>query len=156
MEKAFAKVMGNYEYINYGWQAESARFLSGAPTFIYYSKDYNAANIWPMIDNALSRGFNVGCDTNGFTSFGLAASHAYHVIGTYQIKDTNGNVVARLINVRNPWNIDTYSGPWGDGQPQWTAAYQAQVPYVNNKNDGSFFIEDKDFLAGFPYFDINH
>ena len=27
---------------------------------------------------------------------------------------------------------------------------------MNNKNDGSFFIEDKDFLTGFPYFDINH
>ena len=33
LEKAFAKVMGNYEFINYGWQAEANRVLNGAPTF---------------------------------------------------------------------------------------------------------------------------
>jgi len=31
LEKAFAKINGNYENINFGYQAESFRILTGAP-----------------------------------------------------------------------------------------------------------------------------
>jgi hypothetical protein len=58
--------------------------------------------------------------------------------------------------VRNPWNIDTFEGAWSDGSSQWTAAYKAQVPYVNNQYDGSFFIQDTDFPTAFYYFQINN
>lgn len=35
VEKAFAKMMGNYENIGGGWQAETWRILNGAPTRFY-------------------------------------------------------------------------------------------------------------------------
>jgi hypothetical protein len=35
LEKAFAKVNGNYEYIGLGWQSESLRILNGAPSKFY-------------------------------------------------------------------------------------------------------------------------
>jgi hypothetical protein len=56
--------MGNYEYVNYGWQSESLRVLTGAPTFMNYMSSYNATNIWSQVDTALKRGFNVGVDTS--------------------------------------------------------------------------------------------
>jgi hypothetical protein len=59
------------------------RVITGAPSYFYYMSAYTVSNIWQTIDSALKRGFNVGCDTSGFTAFGLASSHAYHIIGTY-------------------------------------------------------------------------
>lgn len=48
--------------------------------------------------------------------------------------------------MRDPHGTDAgYTGNWKDDSPLWTAEYKAQVPYINNKNDGYFFIEDTDF-----------
>jgi hypothetical protein len=104
-----------------------------------------------MIQSALASRFNVGADTDGSTYFGMVASHAHHVVGTYTIYDTSGNVVANLIRVRNPWNMDYYSGPWCDGDSRWTAAYEAQVPYANNWYDGYFFMDANSFQEAFYY-----
>lgn len=61
-----------------------------------------------------------------------------------------------MLRVRNPWNTDNYSGPWGDSSSLWTAEYKAQVPYKSNYNDGVFFIDQDSFKTGFYYYQINH
>ena len=40
LEKAFAKYTGNYEMIQFGWQAEALKILTGAPTIIYKADKY--------------------------------------------------------------------------------------------------------------------
>ena len=70
------------------------------------------------------------------------------------LKDTAGNVVHRLYRVRNPWGQDIYTGPWCDSSNLWTSAFKAQVPYASNTRDGAFFIEDKDFVNAFNYYEI--
>lgn len=47
-----------------------------------YLRNYTVKNIFDEIDSAIDMGFNVGVDTSG-SKFGLAGSHAYHIIGTY-------------------------------------------------------------------------
>ena len=56
-----------------------------------------------MITDAVAHKYLIGVDTNGKTLYGIPGSHAYTVMGAYPIKDTAGNVVARLLHVRNPW-----------------------------------------------------
>jgi hypothetical protein len=98
----------------------------------------------------------VGCDTSSSTEFNLPEGHAYTILGTYNLTDTTGAVAHRLYRVRNPWGIDVYNGPWCDGSSLWTDAYKAQVPYVYNTNDGAFFIEDKDLVNAFYYYQIGY
>lgn len=43
LEKAFAKINGNYEAINDGWQSESLRILTGAPTYMNYCSSYTGS-----------------------------------------------------------------------------------------------------------------
>ena len=86
--------------------------ITGAPTYMLYTRDYTAASAWSEITTALNRGFNVGCDTTSSSAFGLPSSHAYAVIGAYTLKDSSGKAVTNLLHVRNPWNTDNYSGPW--------------------------------------------
>lgn len=93
-------------------------------------------------------------DTSSSSLYNLPRSHAYTVLGTYYLKDTNGNVVQRLYRVRNPWAIDMFNGPWCDSSSLWTEAYKAQVPYASNKNDGAFFISDADFVKSFYDYQI--
>jgi hypothetical protein len=90
-----------------------------------YTSGKTGDQAFSEIQAAKNRGFLVGCDTSGSSLYGLATSHAYMVLGTYEIKSTSGATVAKLLRVRNPWNIDTYSGPWCDSCSDWTDAYRA-------------------------------
>ena len=55
IEKAFAKVFGNYEYLSYGLQAEALKMLTGAPTKTYLMSDIgdDPDNVAALITNAL-------------------------------------------------------------------------------------------------------
>lgn len=156
IEKAWAKVNGNYENINYGWQVESFYALSGAPgrQLQFSSVGYNAATVWNEVTSALRANYLIGVNTAAATKYSLPGSHAYTVLGAYELKDTNGNVVHRLYRVRNPWSTDNFNGPWADSSSLWTAAFKAQVPYASNAYDGAFFIADTDFVLGFSYIEI--
>lgn len=105
----------------------------------------SASTAWSTISAAFAANYLVGCDTSA-SKFGLPESHAYSILGTYQLKNTAGAVVQNLYRIRNPWGIDEYTGTWSDSSSAWTTAYKAQVPYVSNTNDGAFFISDTDFV----------
>jgi Calpain family cysteine protease len=108
--------------------------LTGAPAQLITmsSVSENTDTVWNQVSAALAANYLVGCDTPASTIDSLPGSHAYSVLGAYPLKDTSGNVVYRLLHVRNPWNLDIgyYSGAWADGSSSWTAAYRAQVPYI--------------------------
>lgn len=144
-EKAYAKVNGNYDMVNYGWQSEALRFVTGAPTYMYYCSSYSASAMYAMVVSALGRGFNIGCDTGSSSGWNLPTSHAYAVLATYVVIDDAG-ASHNLLRVRNPWGIDEFSGTWCDSSSAWTTKTKSQVIYVNNPNDGAFYIEDKDFI----------
>ncbi len=85
VEKTFAKMMGNYEQIGGGWQAESWRILNGAPTRFFtmtgINNDPNQAV--SIISDALNKGFLVGVDTSSTPPFGMVAGHAYTVVSVH-------------------------------------------------------------------------
>ena len=106
--------------------------------------------IWTTISFADQQGWimgggtpNVGSDQTQNT-VGLSQSHAYSIIGAYNLTDINGKVVERLFLMRNPWGNEMYIGKWYDGDARWTSGvgvdYRKQVPYVN-LNDGMFFMD---------------
>jgi hypothetical protein len=53
-------------------------------------------------------------------SYGLAAGHAYTLLGCYELKDPQGKVIQRLLHMRNPWATDKYNGPWNENDQKWT------------------------------------
>jgi hypothetical protein len=132
--------------------------LTGAPAALttFSSIGYSTSTVWNAISAALTSGYLVGCDTTGSSEYNLPTAHAYSVFGAYQLKDTSGNVVHTLYHVRNPWGQDYYDGPWSDTSSSWTTAFKAQVPYADNANDGSFFIEDTDLVRAFYYYQIGY
>ena len=94
IEKGIAKMMGNYEAIGGGWQAETWRILNGAPTafFTMSSISYSGATAYSYISNALASNFLVGADTGSSPPYSLVAGHAHTVVGAYQLKDQYGNL----------------------------------------------------------------
>jgi hypothetical protein len=53
LEKLWAKVTGNYEMAISGWPSEAIRFLTGAPSYTYYTSSYSSSTVastfWSLI-----------------------------------------------------------------------------------------------------------
>jgi hypothetical protein len=66
-------------------------------------------------------------------------------------------VTNQIYRIRNPWGVDVYSGNWRDVDvTHWTTSAISQAAYVNNTNDGDFFIEDKDFVQAYDGFIVSY
>lgn len=88
-------------------------------------------------------------------AYGLVPGHAYTLLGCYELKDSSGRVVERLMHLRNPWANETYTGPWNDSSRNWTEDFKRQVPYAAS-NEGQFFIALSDYQKGFPITTITY
>ena len=49
IEKAWAKINGNYERTAAGWQHEALRVLTGAPSIDYLTASYNSEQIFSIL-----------------------------------------------------------------------------------------------------------
>ena len=135
---------------------ESYRILTGAPSKYYINSQLTAQAAFSIIDSALKSNYLIGVDTSSSNPYGLATGHAHTIVKTYQILNSNGQVTNRLIKIRNPWGLDSYTGPWSDSDTsRWNANTKAQAGFVNNTQDGYFYMEDVNFIVGFYYFTVN-
>ena len=146
IEKAFAKINGNYIRIGTG----------GSPHEVFdvcteaYSEEIKVSykkeeELWKKLINGFEKGFvmTAGTSANGFVEeVGLDCAHAYSVLGIYEI---NGEKVIRL---RNPWGSGEFNGEWSDYSSKWTEDLKKKYNYYE-KDDGDFFIGFKDFLRYF-------
>ena len=73
-------------------------------------------------------------------TYGIAYNHAYSVIG---VKELSTGV--KLVQVRNPWGVEDYKGPWSDKDKRWTPALREEVGR-KNANDGVWHIPLSDFM----------
>ena len=146
IEKAFAKINGNYIRIGTG----------GSPHEVFdvcteaYSEEIqvsykNADELWNKLIDGFEKGFimTAGTGSNGYVEeVGLVSYHAYTVLGIYEI---NGEKVIRL---RNPWGSGEFNGEWSDYSSKWTEDLKKKYNYYE-KEDGDFFIGFNDFLRYF-------
>ena len=107
--------------------------LNGSPseTFDHDIKKTSIDEAWERIrmakkDGDIVTGATRNCGDHWKTSsVGIACSHAYSVLKTWELKDKTGKMVDRLLWVRNPWGRETYTGPWSDkDEENWTTEYK--------------------------------
>lgn len=87
----------------------------------------------------------------------MSQSHAYSILGAYELKDNEGNVLHKIIQLRNPWAFDSYVGKWHDTDYRWESGrqigvdFKSQVPFTTG-DDGKFFMDIGTFKEHFLYF----
>ena len=53
LEKAAAKLYGNYELLQGGWMGPAVQSMTGAPYYETYHEDMSVSDLWNKIDRAL-------------------------------------------------------------------------------------------------------
>jgi hypothetical protein len=165
VEKAFAKLHGDYSALDGGRAGEALEDLTGyvlnimkstRPPLIVFSgvssvlltKDIlDTDKFWKEellranVDRLFSAGF-AELDTmrNGNQSVqvqGLIGGHAYSILKAVEVAGK------RFLIMRNPWGASEWKGPWSDGSKEWTQQWLARLPEIGHVfgDDGQFIME---------------
>ncbi|PYH76976.1 cysteine proteinase [Aspergillus uvarum CBS 121591] len=159
LEKAYAKVHGDYEALSGGWSGEAVEDMTGGvTTTIATNKVLNKHTLWKELVNA-ERNFVFAASALGsgrdWTRGGLALGHAYSILRAMEEEDEDGKKV-RLVLVRNPWGerntggVGEWNGPWSDGSREWSP-YWLQKLQHRFGDDGMFWMAYEDLLSTFVF-----
>ncbi|CCO35602.1 Calpain-1 catalytic subunit [Rhizoctonia solani AG-1 IB] len=145
LEKAYAKMYGDYEALNYGWNSEAIEGMTGGISNIIYVKDIlDTERFWQeeLLNANKDRLFGCFIMDSHEEVNGLFAAHAYSVLEALEV---NGK---RFLRIRNPWGDSEWKGAWSDGSKEWTGDWLTRLPELHHKfgEDGEFLMEYKDFL----------
>lgn len=175
IEKAFAKLNGDYAALNYGFVCDAVESLTGGI--------YNCFHLHDVLDRdkfwneELMKVGERGDKDRVFSCVitdpfvdgdgsqlvrGLKTEHAYSVIDAIEHPETK----KRFLKIRNPWGSGgEWDGPWSDGSSEWTQLFpshpdpsirvKVDVDKLNHTfgNDGQFIMEYDDFMSTWSYVD---
>ena len=156
VEKAYAKINGNYRSICYGNAKDALTDLTGVPCSTVQidgsGVDYDVA--WTDIYSCFSSGCLMsascgkrGCDKDAYRSMGLVARHCYTVL------NVTNELGIRMIKLRNPWGTESWKGDWGPTSNLWTPETRVQLNSPHT-NDGTFWMTYPDFINYFVCVDV--
>ena len=159
LEKAWAKLNGNYARIIGGDPHEIFEVLTNAYSEKFNFKNEDMEKIWSKYKNAQEKGFlmtaGTSCDEDlPLEEMGLVPGHAYTVVKVVEI--LNGSNKEKLINLRNPWGHKEWAGDWSDSSNKWTKDIRIQCHNYDVKDDGSFWMSFEDFIKYFIIGGICH
>jgi len=142
LEKAFAKLYGNYLSINKGWPTDAALGMIGSDGRTINHSSMTVEALWDYLKENDGKKALIQCFCM-IARYGLTRSQSYTVLGVVEL--SNG---VKLVKVRNPFAIDNYTGPWNDSDPLWTDLFKSEAG-MESANDGTFFVPIYDYKRGF-------
>ena len=160
LEKAYAKLHGNYFNLRGGFANEALIDLTGCPARTYIIEEENLEELWENIRIGDEEGYLLCASTVGEDrwieqgvvededSNGQLPGHAYSIL---QVKEVcvSGGQSYRLLNLRNPWGNFEWKGDWSDMSPLWTEEIKQKIQPNFSEEDGSFWMNYDDFQAQF-------
>ncbi|KAF7345588.1 Calpain catalytic domain-containing protein [Mycena venus] len=153
IEKAYAKLHGDYASISGGFSCEAIEDLTGGVSTFIPTKDILDPDVFWKEELLLAtkdRLFGCGFDAldgtrsgnEDITVNGLIGGHAYSVLRAVEYKGK------RFVVLRNPWGDSEWTGPWSDGSKEWTEEWLPALKELRHQfgDDGEFVMEYYDFL----------
>ncbi|KAB5589397.1 hypothetical protein CTheo_7164 [Ceratobasidium theobromae] len=154
IEKAYAKLYGDFGAISGGFTAEGIEDLTGGvSTMLEIADILDTDRFWReelmLANEDRLFGCSIKKDDASEDINGLMQAHAYSVVKAVEV---NGK---RFVRLRNPWGEKEWNGRWSDGSREWTPEWMALLPEIGHRfgNDGEFIMEYSDFLTTWSVID---
>ncbi|XP_010876735.2 calpain-3b isoform X1 [Esox lucius] len=165
LEKAYAKLHGSYEALKGGNTLEAmVDFTGGVTEFFELSEA--PKELYSIMKKALERGSLMGCSIDALlpshfeteTSSGLVRGHAYSITGLEEcdkVKVTKKTKI-RLVQMRNPWGIVLWKGPWSAKSKDWSTISSSDNNRLKNQTieESEFWMSFEDFKKNFTKLEI--
>ncbi|KDR70872.1 hypothetical protein GALMADRAFT_75596 [Galerina marginata CBS 339.88] len=160
IEKAYAKLHGNFSHLLAGQECDAIEDLTGGVSTVLQSKDIlDTDRFWDEELGRANKDRLFGCSFNKLDSTrsgvsgakvqGLVGNHAYSVLRAVECKGK------RFVVVRNPWGKSEWTGRWSDGSKEWTQEWLEVLSKLGHQfgDDGQFVMEYSDWLDCFAQID---
>ena len=157
LEKAFAKLFGDYLSLETGDVRSALIDLTGCPTQTYH---LSSEELKPLIEDDSffqrikewsDKGYLITATTREVPAensiAGLIREHAYCVL---RIVEEEGH---QILQLRNPWGVFEWTGDWSDKSPLWTKDLIKKLDPQLNSGQGTFWISMNHFRENFE--DLN-
>ncbi|KAJ8509367.1 hypothetical protein ONZ45_g8452 [Pleurotus djamor] len=152
IEKAYAKLHGDYGSLRGGDTSEAVEDLTGGVATLIHIKDIlDTDKFWrEELTNAnIDRLFGCAFDrldtaqTNHTEVNGLLGGRTYSVLRAVEIQGK------RFVILCSPGGLSEWTGPWSDGSKEWTPEWVQLLPEIGHffGNGGEFVMEYGDFLG---------
>jgi len=95
-EKAFAKRYGNYEHTVGGWMSAAVSAINGSPFTDFAHGNISEQILWNLLQShdvdtdVMTAGSHFCGNHDQSNENGVACSHAYTTLGTYELRLSNG------------------------------------------------------------------
>ncbi|KZP03453.1 cysteine proteinase, partial [Athelia psychrophila] len=151
LEKAYAKLHGDYDSLEGGFANEGIEDLTGGiPDTICINDIMDRELFWKQDllraseDMLFTCGLGSPVSTLEFDSTvkGIITGHAYAVLKAVEFRGK------RFLKIRNPWGSNEWKGRWSDGSEEWNGEWLGALNALDHKfgDDGVFIMEYADFL----------
>ncbi|KAM0349830.1 hypothetical protein ACHAPU_003664 [Fusarium lateritium] len=161
LEKAYAKVHGDYQALDGGWAGTAVEDLTGGVnTVVAGNRVLRKERLWREMlgsdseDGEFVFGLSAGGPGDDHNN-GIVLRHAYSILKVAEVEDEEGNKV-RLVKIRNPWGQRSenghgeWHGPWSDGSKKWTPHMIRKLQHQFG-DDGIFWMSFNDMLDHFKW-----
>ncbi len=160
LEKAIAKIFGNYARTCGGFPEEIFQLTTNAPTVVYMINKTNQKRILYEFKQAMNNDYIMSAGTNPnnpnkkifLEEVGLIPNHAYSILSVNEVIQDNGKKII-LLHIRNPFGYCEWSCEFSDKSPLWTDKLKKQVKF-EDKEDGAFFMPIDKFMFYFNFVSI--
>ena len=150
LEKAMAKLQGNYEHMYTGDPRVASRILNGSPNLYYrhVREEVTVEFLWKelLLHDANDEMIIMNTFEDPSTiedDCGLHVGHAY--VALTALKLSNG---ARLVQMRNPWASEQFRCAYSDSSDLWTSELREEAGATEVAvNEGIFFMTIEDYYS---------
>ncbi|CAH0057488.1 unnamed protein product [Clonostachys solani] len=162
LEKAYAKIHGDFEAIEGGWSGSAVEDLTGGVTsMILSNRVLRKEKLWRELvevdgeNGEFVFGLSASGPSNVDKKNGLQLNHAYAITRAVEVEDSKG-VKTKLLKIRNPWGqnaeagLGEWHGPWSDGSKEWTHDMITRLEHEFG-DDGVFWMTLEDTLSNFKW-----
>ncbi|XP_063437596.1 calpain-5-like isoform X1 [Mytilus trossulus] len=177
LEKAYAKLYGDYESLTEGDTADALVDFTGGVAEKLVLMNINLQDdqmkmalfrkLRDASENQALINCNIRCkpeETGKELPQGLILGHGYNITKVAEInvdKKYQGAIGAsKLLMVRmaNPWGVKEWNGPWADGSAEWNKIGQTEWTKLGLKfqQEGEFWMAFDDFVSYLTNVDVCH
>lgn len=162
LEKAYAKLHGSYEALKGGNTLEAMEDFTGGVTE-FFEMCEAPKELYKIMRKALDRGSLLGCsidappdECDSETKLGLVKGHAYSITALEECDKVTKNTMIRLVQLRNPWGLVLWNGPWSVKSKDWASISKVDKDKLKKQTDeeSEFWMSFEDFQKNFTKIEI--
>ncbi|VDI28787.1 Hypothetical predicted protein, partial [Mytilus galloprovincialis] len=164
LEKAYAKLRGNYEALDGGHTQDAIVDMTGSISETIDLKDKSKIpdNLYELVwksyqmNSLMGAGINLPGNTSTpefEMSNGLVMGHAYSITGITSVPYKGNNI--QLLRLRNPWGKSEWKGDYSDEIRKISQDERKRLG-IDIKDDGEFWISFIDVLRIFDDIQLCH